>query len=198
MTGESEAERAHWECFHCGFATSDPKEAAAHFGDRDDAEEFKPLCRWWNRMSPEERGDALQDVIQQLNEANEEARLQGTKIEGLEYRLLDFESLVGSRFKCAKTINDAFNQFDSMEGRALAAEESRDTLTAALQQAREALRAAESIIEKSRDRFKHIAADTSPEGYGGGHERVCYNATCGQRELDADLARIAEVLTDAR
>jgi hypothetical protein len=57
-----------WRCFHCGFETTDEKLAAAHFGARDDAEEFKPLCKWWASMSPEERGEALQDVILQLNQ----------------------------------------------------------------------------------------------------------------------------------
>lgn len=33
-----------WRCFHCGFATSDPLEAEAHFGARDD--EGPALCKF--------------------------------------------------------------------------------------------------------------------------------------------------------
>lgn len=61
-----------WVCFHCDFSTSDASEAAAHFGDRDDAEEFTPLCKWWMRMDEGERAETLQDTIQQLNAEREE------------------------------------------------------------------------------------------------------------------------------
>lgn len=70
---EIERLKESWRCFHCGFETANSKEAAAHFGDRDDAEEFKPLCRWWQNMTPEERGEALQDSIQQLNDEQEDS-----------------------------------------------------------------------------------------------------------------------------
>jgi hypothetical protein len=59
----------YWRCFFCDFATTNKAEAAAHFGDRDDAEEFKPMCKWWQLMSEDERVEALQQTIQQLNEA---------------------------------------------------------------------------------------------------------------------------------
>lgn len=58
-----------WVCFHCDFSTSVASEAEAHFGDRDDAEEFTPLCKWWKRMDEGERAETLQSTIQQLNEA---------------------------------------------------------------------------------------------------------------------------------
>lgn len=61
--------RDYWRCFHCDFATTDRAEAQAHFGDRDDAEEFKPICKWWQMMSEDERVKTLQDTIQQLNDA---------------------------------------------------------------------------------------------------------------------------------
>lgn len=56
-----------WECFHCGFKTSDPQEATAHFGDRDDAQEFTPTCQWWQRMDEGERAQEFQTLIQELN-----------------------------------------------------------------------------------------------------------------------------------
>lgn len=58
----------YWRCFHCDFDTWNRKEAAAHFGDRDDPDESKPLCKWWDRMSEDERVGQMQDLIQQLND----------------------------------------------------------------------------------------------------------------------------------
>ena len=63
--------RPKWVCFSCDFATSDEKEAAAHFGDRDDPEECKPLCKWWQLMDANERIAAFQDLAAQLVEARE-------------------------------------------------------------------------------------------------------------------------------
>lgn len=61
-----------WRCFHCDFFTLDEKEATAHFGERDDAEEFKPLCKWWQRMDEGERAEALQDAIKTLTAEQDE------------------------------------------------------------------------------------------------------------------------------
>ena len=114
-----------WRCFHCDFVTSDPEEAAAHFGDRDDADEFKPICKWWERMEDDrERLQTLQDTIRDLNRgADENIRLL-TKIEGLEYQVDSIKSSIQSYkpFRNCQTIYDVFCLFDSMEGRALAAE----------------------------------------------------------------------------
>ena len=66
-----------WRCFHCDFVTSDPAEAAAHFGDIEDAEEFKPLCKWWSNMDDQERKEQFQAVIRELNGEHERiARLE--------------------------------------------------------------------------------------------------------------------------
>jgi hypothetical protein len=118
-------EQPKWVCFHCGFETSDEAEAEAHFGDRDDGEEFKPLCRWWQRMTPVERGQALQDTIQQLNDerrGNSSLRVSNW---GLEYQVAAHEGAIRSYrpFKDCRRINDVFFLYDSMEGRALAAEQ---------------------------------------------------------------------------
>jgi hypothetical protein len=61
----------YWRCYHCDFVTTDREQAKAHFGDRDDPEETKPVCKWWFLMSEDERVGQLQDVIQQLNEERE-------------------------------------------------------------------------------------------------------------------------------
>ena len=61
-----------WRCFFCDFETDIHEEAAAHFGDPDDPEEFKPICKWWQRMSVEERIGEFQVLIQELNAEREE------------------------------------------------------------------------------------------------------------------------------
>lgn len=59
--------RDYWRCFHCDFHTTSRAEAEAHFGDRDDAEEFKPICKWWSWMDEGERRAQFQAVILELN-----------------------------------------------------------------------------------------------------------------------------------
>jgi hypothetical protein len=56
-----------WTCFHCGFSTSDPKEARAHFGERDDAEESTPICKWWSTTDDQEHKEQFQALLQELN-----------------------------------------------------------------------------------------------------------------------------------
>jgi hypothetical protein len=114
-----------WRCFHCDFITSDPLEAAAHFGDRDDAEEFKPLCNWWQRLAADERIATLQDTVKQLNAERSANDRQRVAIEGLEYQVDAIEASIKSYapFRQCRTIYDVFCVYDSMEGRALAAEE---------------------------------------------------------------------------
>ena len=73
-----------WRCFSCEFVTNDPAEALAHFGDRDDAEEFKPICKWWANMDEHERLETLQDTVRQLNNGAEENMRLLDKIEELE------------------------------------------------------------------------------------------------------------------
>lgn len=114
-----------WRCFQCDFITSDPEEAAAHFGDRDDGEEFKPICKWWARMNDTERLETMQDQLRELNRGAEELIKLRDHVEALEEQLANQESAIRSYkpFRECRSINDVFNLFDSMEGRALAAEE---------------------------------------------------------------------------
>ena len=114
-----------WRCFQCDFVTSDPDEASAHFGDRDDGEEFKPICKWWANIDNHERLETLQDTIRELNHCADENMRLLTKIEGLEYQVNSQESAIRSYkpFRDCYSIHDVFCLFDSMEGRALAAEE---------------------------------------------------------------------------
>lgn len=115
-----------WRCFHCDFVTSDPADAQAHFGDRDDASEFKPICKWWSNLSDDERKHSFQDLQRELTAAQDESDSLRVKVEGLEYQVGSMEGAIRSYrpFKDCHSIHDVFCLFDSMEGRALAAEES--------------------------------------------------------------------------
>lgn len=116
-----------WRCFHCDFITSDAKEAAAHFGDRDDAEEFKPLCKWWNRISNGERIDEMQKLLADLELERRDNMGLRHQVEGLEYQVgSNTEAIKAYKpFRHAKccTLNDVFNEYHSIEGRMLSAEE---------------------------------------------------------------------------
>ena len=122
-------EATPWRCFHCDFITSDRAEAQAHFGDRDDGEEFKPICKWWDRMDDEERKEAFQDAMRDLNEGAQENMNLREQVEDLEGQIGTQESQIRSYkpFKDCRSIHDIFCLYDSMEGRALAAEERERT-----------------------------------------------------------------------
>lgn len=117
-----------WRCYHCDFITNDPQEAESHFGERDDAEEFKPICKWWSNMDDHERLETLQSYIKDLASERNDNYRQRTAIEGLEYQvgLLYNKEFNGYKpFRDAKvtSVYEAFCLYDSMEGRALSAEE---------------------------------------------------------------------------
>lgn len=63
---ERDEARQSWKCFHCEFTTSDPIQAQAHFGDRDDASEFTPLCKWWATMDDTERKHTFQEMNREI------------------------------------------------------------------------------------------------------------------------------------
>lgn len=117
---------SRWLCFHCGFSTSDHKEAKCHFGDRDDE---SPVCVFWRDLDADGKLSEHHELLGELAAERDENIQYRSTIEGLEYRLLGFENLLCSRFLNCKTLNDAFNLYDSMEGRALAAEEKLRELT---------------------------------------------------------------------
>lgn len=118
-----------WRCFHCDFITSDRTEAQAHFGERDDAEEFKPICKWWANMDDQERKELFQDMVILQDISAEENQKLREEIEDLEGMVGTQESQIRSYkpFKDCCSIHDIFCLYDSMEGRALAAEERERT-----------------------------------------------------------------------
>lgn len=137
-----------WRCYHCDFITNDPAEAEAHFGERDDAEEFKPICKWWDRIeSGDERLKEYQDLLREFKSEQERVASQMISIEGLEFQLgLDHQRFNGYKpFRDAgvTSVVEAFQLYDSMEGRALAAEEKVINLTKSLRDAVERIKGRE-------------------------------------------------------
>jgi len=114
-----------WRCFHCDFITTDRAEAESHFGDMDDASEFVPICKWYSRENDNERIESLQQLIMELNSERKDNEKLREHNETLEYQIDMQESVIRSYkpFKDCRSINDVFHLYDSMEGRALAAEE---------------------------------------------------------------------------
>lgn len=134
-----------WRCFHCDFVTSDPAEAEAHFGERDDAEEFKPLCKWWRSMEDSERAQEYQELRRDfLLKQRENMRLR-TQIEGLEYQVGNERRNIQAYrpFRQLASMHEVFGAFDTMEGRALAGEANAGELSKALQRALDFLLAGE-------------------------------------------------------
>lgn len=127
-----------WRCYHCDFITNDPAEAQSHFGDNDDPSEFTPICKWWSGKDEVECLSAYQDLQRDfVKEQNENYSLR-KQIEGLEYQVDSNRSRVWSGyrpFRECTSINEIFCVYDSMEGRALAAEEKVKNLTKSLRDA---------------------------------------------------------------
>lgn len=126
-----------WRCFHCDFVTNDPAEAQAHFGDRDDAEEFKPICKWWASMDADKKLSQFQQALKDLESERNEVDRQRVAIEGLEYQVESIPQQIKSYkpFRGCNSIYDVFCVYDSMEGRALAAEQRLAELTAVSEKA---------------------------------------------------------------
>ena len=91
----------------------------------DDASEFVPICNWYSRETDAERMYSLQDAVKELNHERKDNEKLREHNETLEYQVDMQESVIRSYkpFKDCRSINDVFCLYDSMEGRALAAEE---------------------------------------------------------------------------
>jgi len=111
-----------WACFHCGFSTNDHAEAKAHFGDVDEEE---PLCLTWAGLCKDGQANEYQLALQQLDAESYENATLRSRVEGLEYQVETQQSEIHSfkPFRQCDTIHQVFFVYDSMEGRALLAEE---------------------------------------------------------------------------
>lgn len=104
-----------WTCFHCGETFTQMQRARDHFGRTPDA---MPGCvikageELGLLMELRRTEDARDEMGRQRDAANDEA-------ESLASQLSAWKTL----FPGCVTARDLFNKFDSMEGRALAAEE---------------------------------------------------------------------------
>jgi hypothetical protein len=67
-----------WRCFHCGFKTSDEKEAQAHFGDDSDD---PALCVFWTSLDDAERAHEYQQLTMELNATREDVFRLNAEIE---------------------------------------------------------------------------------------------------------------------
>jgi hypothetical protein len=134
-----------WRCFHCGFETTDRIEAQGHFGDRDDE---VPLCISWHDLDADGKASEIQHEHGMLLEEQDENLRLRTKIEGLEYRVEGQLSEIHSfaPFRKCDTIQQVFNVYDSMEGRALAAGEQLARLLRGAKRRRNEIAALRSTI----------------------------------------------------
>jgi hypothetical protein len=143
-----------WRCFNCGFETQDRAEALAHFGDRDEGES---LCITWDDLNVDGRAQEYQSRVEERNATEEENTKLRQENEALEDRLGGIEGEIASRFKGCRTVNDAFNLYDSMEGRALASEERAETAEAQVGKLAEALEEIATTIEEGSKGMRKLA-----------------------------------------
>src|SRR5258707_1218387 len=112
-----------WTCFHCGDNFTTPGAARDHFGG-----EPKTLAGCQIKAG-QERGllMELRKAEARAIEWEERAIIAEAEVESLEYRVEGQLSEIRSYkpFSKCRSIREIFNLYDTMEGRALAAEERR-------------------------------------------------------------------------
>lgn len=107
-----------WTCFHCGETFTTIGSATDHFGDTIEAH---PGCQVRVQFG-NERG--LQMALRKAEREIRKLRAANEQLDHEAGHGRAMESEIERRFKNgARSVTDAFNLFDSMEGRALAAEE---------------------------------------------------------------------------
>lgn len=108
-TGEART----WRCFHCDEVYTNEAAAREHFGD--DGERDTAACKL-------NRGEG--ELVARLREVNREATHLRSALEQAEYDSgAAVRAQIGYEFPGCATLRDVFNKMDSLEGRALAAEE---------------------------------------------------------------------------
>lgn len=118
--------RKTWRCFFCDGVFKSEKTARDHFGiDSEDA--WKPGCIDPLTKDETERREFIIGLFQELDgERAENAELQNKA-----YLLSKAHDDLARFFKGAKSVHQAYLEYDAMEGRALAAEEKLAALTKA-------------------------------------------------------------------
>lgn len=114
-----DTETLPWRCFHCGDVFTDPALAAEHFGDGNYEAEM-PICIEAATTEQRELVKTNREMWTRIRAAEEE-------IETLDHQVRSFEyvarKLTG---KPSATAHDLTMEWDSMEGRVLAAEAAID------------------------------------------------------------------------
>jgi hypothetical protein len=115
---EREQLERSWRCFHCDEVFTDEETARAHFGT--EMENDHPACV---KMLTTGQKTLIREAAVMFRRALQSE----AENELLGHKLQDIESIIRHRFQVA-SLNDVFNLYDSMEGRALAAEALAATL----------------------------------------------------------------------
>jgi hypothetical protein len=152
----SEVEPKSWRCFHCDEVFTTKAEARDHFGP-DAGFHFgqeSPACI--EKLTAGEKA-----LVVEVREARAEAGRTAAENDLLGQQLAGFEASLRQRFNGAASVHDAFNLYDSMEGRALAAEVEVERLTAALEKSANNTDRAIEII----DDWKKLASQSAPSGW---------------------------------
>lgn len=114
-----------WTCFHCGERFRTPGAAQDHFGK---TQESTAACQI---KTGDERGlvMALRKAEDDTHTWRDRALSAEIEVETLEARVASLTSELKSYkpFRNCETLRDVFNVYDSMEGRALAAEGRKET-----------------------------------------------------------------------
>lgn len=112
-----------WRCFHCEEVFTDKASAEEHFGL--DREEWPAACVDPLRTDEKERQAAFVSAFKEMEAAQEECERLRAQVEQLEHTTEGQQAAIHSYkpFRECNSINDVFFVYDSIEGRALSAEE---------------------------------------------------------------------------
>jgi hypothetical protein len=194
VTGTYAAPAHGWTCFHCGETFTTPGAARDHFGATP---EETPGCV----LKVEHGGERgllleLRKTQQELTRLRDEISDESLFYREYYAKLASDIPLTGAAFRMCSTLRDVFNVYDSMEGRAIAAEEQLAQLRAQINtpHTREFLVAVqmEAIHQRERWTAEHDHGKSDADwfwliGYLAG--KALHAAAAEQRELqDNDFA----------
>lgn len=144
-----------WRCFHCGDVFRNEDDARDHFGPDT---EWQPGCI--DPLTKDEKA-RRHDQIAMFRELDRE-RDENSRLTNRDYVLSCYERDLAKMFGGAKSVTQAYLVFDSMEGRALAAEERVERLTARVAELTELLLQSKAAMLETRT----ASIVGAKEGYG--------------------------------
>lgn len=119
-----------WRCFFCGDVFTDAKEARDHFGC-DTEDNWQPGCVDPLTKDEKERRAFIVELFTELDGEREE----NSELQNKAYLLGKVHDDLRTLFKGAKSVHQAFLEYDQMEGRALSAEAEVERLRALIDDA---------------------------------------------------------------